>query len=68
MIDLYVGFTLISAWIINREASPFVMGFWILAVMMLGFFAASLYVLIALVKSGGDWARFWMGRGTIRAV
>ena len=30
--------------------------------MVLGFFAASLYMLIALQTSGGDWKRFWMGK------
>jgi hypothetical protein len=29
--------------------------------MGLGFFTGSLYVLIALFASKGDWKRFWMG-------
>jgi hypothetical protein len=62
LVDLYVGFSLFSAWIIYREASLLAMGLWILAVITLGFFAASIYVLLALARSGGDWGRFWMGR------
>jgi hypothetical protein len=30
--------------------------------MILGFWTASLYTLIALQTSGGDWQRFWLGR------
>jgi hypothetical protein len=34
---------------------------------VLGFFTASLYTLIALQKSEGDWRRFWMGKNWDRA-
>ena len=30
-------------------------------IMILGNFAASLYVLIALMNAHGDWGRFWLG-------
>jgi hypothetical protein len=33
-----------------------------IARMVLGFWTASLYTLIALQRSGGDWRRFWLGR------
>jgi hypothetical protein len=62
LVDLYVGFTLFSGWIIYREASPAWTVAWIVAVMVLGFFAASLYALLALRSSSGDWRRFWLGK------
>jgi hypothetical protein len=62
LVDLYVGFTLFSCWIIYREKSLIRSVVWVALMMVLGFFAASLYALIALQTSGGDWKRFWMGR------
>jgi hypothetical protein len=62
LVDLYVGFTLFSCWIVYRERSVFRSVGWVILMMVLGFFAASLYVLIALQTSGGDWKRFWMGK------
>jgi len=34
---------------------------WIILVMILGNFTASLYVRISQLASRGDWGRFWMG-------
>jgi hypothetical protein len=64
LVDLYVGFTLFSCWIIYRERSFARSIVWVVLVMVLGFFTASLYVLVALQTSGGDWRRFWMGKRT----
>ena len=61
MVDLYVGFILFSGWIAFRENSLKRSLFWIVLMMVLGFFTASLYTLIALQKSQGDWNRFWLG-------
>ncbi|MBG7609258.1 MAG: DUF1475 family protein [Anaerolineae bacterium] len=62
MVDLYTGFILFSAWIVFREKS-FVRSFiWVVLMMVLGFFTASLYVLIALFASKGEWKKFWMGQ------
>lgn len=61
LVDLYVGFTLFAAWIVYREGSILRSVIWVILVMVLGFWAASLYVLLALHSSGGDWPRFWMG-------
>lgn len=61
MVDLYTGFTLFSAWIVYRETSILRAIVWVLAVMTLGFFAASIYALITAYTSQGDWHRFWMG-------
>ena len=62
LVDLYVGFILFSGWIVYREASPAKTTAWIVAVMVLGFFAASVYAFLALRASGGDWRRFWLGK------
>jgi hypothetical protein len=61
LVDLYVGFSLFSVWIAYRERPAWRATTWIILVMVLGFFAASLYTLLALQSSGGDWARFWSG-------
>ena len=62
MVDLYVGFILFSVWIVYREKSWWRALVWVVLMMVLGFFAGSLYALIALQASGGDWRRFWLGR------
>ncbi len=62
LVDLYVGFTLFSAWIVYREKSFWPSLIWVILMMVLGFFTASLYTLIALQRSDGDWKRFWMGQ------
>ena len=62
MVDLYTGFTLFSAWIVYREKSVVRSLFWVILMMVLGFFTGSLYVLLALFTSKGDWKTFWMGK------
>jgi hypothetical protein len=62
LVDLYVGFALFSAWIIYRERAALPSVIWVVLMMTLGFFTASLYTFLALQRSGGDWRRFWMGR------
>ncbi|MGD2178971.1 MAG: DUF1475 family protein [Anaerolineae bacterium] len=62
LVDLYVGFILFSGWIVYREKSLIRSVIWVVLMMVLGFFAASLYAFVALQTSGGDWRRFWLGR------
>jgi hypothetical protein len=62
LVDLYVGFILFSGWIVYREKSAVRSVVWVILMMILGFWTASLYSLIALQTSDGDWRRFWMGR------
>lgn len=62
LVDLYTGFTLFSAWIIYREKSLPVALLWTIAMLVLGFFAGSLYALINLYTSQRDWRKFWMGK------
>lgn len=61
LVDLYTGFALFSGWIVYREKSWAVAALWGALMMLLGFFAGSLYALLALVASKGDWKVFWMG-------
>lgn len=62
LVDLYTGFILFSAWIIYREKSLPVALLWTVAMLVLGFFAGSLYALINLYTCRGDWKKFWMGK------
>lgn len=61
-VDLYVGFALFSVWIAFRETNVIAAIFWILLMMVLGFFTGSLYMLIALYQSKGDWLTFFLGK------
>jgi hypothetical protein len=61
LVDLYVGFTLFSGWIVYREKSVLRSVIWVVLMMVLGFWTASLYALIALQTSQGNWRRFWLG-------
>ena len=62
LVDLYVGFSLFSLWIFYREPNMLIAIVWVALLLVLGFFIGSLYVLLALFKSEGDWERFWNGR------
>jgi hypothetical protein len=65
LVDLYAGFVLFSGWIVYREKSVVRSVIWVVLMMVLGFWTASLYAFIALQTSGGDWQRFWMGRRAV---
>ncbi len=62
MIDLYVGFVLFSMWIYHREDNRAIALVWILMMMILGFFTGSLYVLVTLYQSKGDWQIVYHGK------
>jgi hypothetical protein len=62
LVDLYVGFSLFSIWIVYRERSFGRSAIWVVLMMVLGFFTGSLYTLIALYTSDGDWRLFWLGK------
>ncbi len=61
LVDLYVGFTLFSIWIAFREKNIVLMILWIIAMMILGFFAGALYVFINLVRAKGNMLDFFLG-------
>jgi hypothetical protein len=62
LVDLYVGFTLFSGWIVFREKALLPSVVWVLLMMTLGFWTGALYTFLALQTSGGDWKRFWYGK------
>jgi len=62
LVDLYVGFTLFSCWIVFREKAWLPSVVWVILMMVLGFWTGALYTFIALQTSGGDWKRFWHGK------
>ncbi len=61
LVDLYVGFALFSYWIVYREKKWLPSIIWVILMMVLGFWTASLYTLLELQKSNGNWNRFWHG-------
>nr|MDA3847467.1 DUF1475 family protein [Vallitaleaceae bacterium] len=62
LIDLYVGFTLFSMWIFFREKNILKSVIWTILMMVLGFFTACVYILIALYDSKDNWDRFFKGK------
>ena len=65
MIDLYVGFFLFGGWIAYRERSMGCTIVWLVLLCSLGNLVACLYALLAVIRSEGDWSRFWMGARAI---
>ncbi len=65
LVDLYVGFTLFSGWIVFREKAWLPSLIWVVLMMVLGFWTGALYTFIALQTSGGDWKRFWYGKRAV---
>lgn len=61
LVDLYVGFTLFSMWIFYREHNLVKSIVWTILMMVLGFFTACVYILIALYDSKGQWTKFFHG-------
>jgi hypothetical protein len=61
VIDVYAGAALFSGWIAARERSALKTAGWVVAIVVLGNFATSLYALLALRSSGGDATLFWLG-------
>jgi hypothetical protein len=61
IVDLYVGFALFSLWIAFREKNLILTIIWIILMIVFGFFAGSLYVLLTLYQSRGDWLTFFLG-------
>jgi hypothetical protein len=45
-----------------REKAGLPSIFWVVLMMVLGFWAGSLYTLLALWTCNGDWKRFWLGK------
>lgn len=67
VIDVYTGGALFAGWIAFRERSVVRVIGWVLGIILLGHFATAAYALLALVTSGRDAERFWMGARRARA-
>lgn len=61
LIDLYVGFTIFAMWISFREKNIIVAIIWIIFLMVLGFFTASVYLIKVFNQSNGNWLDFFLG-------
>ncbi|MFO8068636.1 MAG: DUF1475 family protein [Alkalibacterium sp.] len=61
LIDLYVGFSLFSIWIVYREKAMWKIIIWVVPLMIFGFLIGSIYVLKALYESKGDWSVVFHG-------
>ncbi len=61
LVDLYAGFALFSIWIVYRERRPITAAVWVVLMMVLGFWAGALYMLLALYRADGNWETVWMG-------
>jgi len=61
LVDVYVGFTLFSGWMVFREPSRLRALLWVFLIMVLGFFTAGLYTYPALQASPEAWRRVWLG-------
>jgi len=61
LFDLYVGFALFSVWIAYREKHGAIAAVWIVAMMILGFFAGSAYVLWTAYRYKTDVLGFFLG-------
>jgi hypothetical protein len=61
LVDVYTGFVLFSGWILYRERNLWTALVLVILVMVLGNFITSTYTLWALLKSRGDWKKFWLG-------
>lgn len=68
MVDLYVGFTIFSIWIYVREENSFVKLVWIIAMMIFGFFTASIYLLKVVYQSKGDVKKIAFGSNYQRFI
>ncbi len=61
LVDLYVGFTLFSIWIVYREKHPAVMIVWVVLMMVFGFLTGAVYVLWLSLKHADNPAVFIHG-------
>jgi hypothetical protein len=58
LVDLHVGFTPFSCWIVHREKAVLPAIIWVVLMMVFGFWTGALYTFVTLQTSGGDWRRF----------
>lgn len=61
LIDLYLGLILFVIWMLFREKNILFILVMLGLTMVFGFLAASVYVLVNLKASKGDWMQFFLG-------
>ncbi len=62
LVEVYIGYVLFSAWIIQRERSMLTAGFWVLALMVIGHLVSAIYIIKATHQARGRLAYFWSGQ------
>ena len=62
LVDLYTGFTIFGLWIYYRESNKLLALVYIVALMILGFWLASVYLLKAAIESKGSYTTLLMGK------
>ncbi len=65
LIDIYIGFFIMIAWMLFRERSVVAKVLWTLSFLVTGNVAICLYLFLAFRQSRGDWARFFGGSRTL---
>ena len=61
LIDIYIGFLIMIAWMLFRERSLAVKVIWTLAFLVTGNVAICVYLFLAFRQSRGNWTRFFGG-------
>ena len=61
LVDLYVGFSLFSLWIVLREKNVVYAIIWVVLMMVFGFFTGAIYLLKALYTSKNSYLRLLLG-------
>lgn len=54
--DAYCGFVTFFCWVAYKETSSFARGAWFVAIMLMGNFAMSIYMLLQLYRMGPQWS------------
>lgn len=61
LVDIYSGLLLFSAWVVFRDGVGLPTFLWIVALIVFGFFAASIYILFTAIRTKGEPGLFLMG-------
>ena len=61
LVDLYLGLLLFTIWMIFREKNIIYIVLMLILTTFFGFLAVSIYVLINIQRSKGDWKEFFLG-------
>jgi len=59
LVDIYIEFIIVCAWIVHRENNIIKSIVWVLLVLILGSMMSCLYIFLAFNSSNGNWENFW---------